>query len=90
MRLIRAYNSLRLSPRSRNRTSAFSKNGSAACQFFNHASLSPSASRRSASPVLPERRMPEHKRNGVNCEDLNTYSFHRQLASKDGSDLSLG
>src|SRR3984893_15435793 len=40
--------------------------------------------------LLPERRMPEHKRNGVNCQDRNTYSFHRQLASKDESDLSLG
>src|SRR5579864_1496552 len=39
--------------------------------------------------ALPERRMPEHKRNGVNCQGRNTYSFHRQLASKDESDLSL-
>src|SRR5579864_3088113 len=37
---------------------------------------------------LPERGMPEYKHHGVNREDLNTYSFHRHIASKDGSNPS--
>src|ERR1700731_2473713 len=37
---------------------------------------------------LPGRGMPEYKHDGANCEDLNTYSFHRHIASKDRNNPS--